>query len=116
MIDYNNELYIIINQIIALKQACFLFRRITHSCGSLSSDLFSLKMNLIHKLNKEYNFNFDEDFMERDGMPQQYCKTCNSEMYYCFETGDAHHGKSGHWTGATLELDHNHKAVPSENS
>ncbi len=65
--ESNWKTYEIINQIMALKQACFLLRRTSHSCGSLSDGLYSLKMRLIHELRKEHKFEFDDAFVERDG-------------------------------------------------
>ncbi|WP_206459386.1 hypothetical protein [Anaerovorax sp. IOR16] len=61
------EIYQRINQILALKQSCYLLRRTSHSCGSLSDDLFQLKLRLIKELKERYNFEFDDDFVERDG-------------------------------------------------
>ena len=37
------EIYQRINQIIALKQSCYLLRRVGYSCGSLSDDLYQLR-------------------------------------------------------------------------
>ena len=56
-----------INQIMGLKQACYLLRRTSHSCGSLSDDLYSLKNRLIIELKEKHDFEFDDDFVERDG-------------------------------------------------
>jgi len=61
------ETYEIINQIMALKQSCYLLRRTSHSCGSLSDGLFSLKCRLINELRYEHNFYFDDEFVENDG-------------------------------------------------
>lgn len=44
MCDDNYDTYKLINQVMALKQSCFLLRRTAYSCGSLSEDLYSLKM------------------------------------------------------------------------
>ena len=57
-------LYQKINQIIAIKQSCYLLRRVDYSCGSLSDDLYSLKMELILKIKNEYGYIFDDDWME----------------------------------------------------
>lgn len=65
--DKQYEVYQMINQIMALKQSCFLLRRTSHSCGSLSDDLYSLKMRLIRELKEQYDFEFDDDFVEKDG-------------------------------------------------
>ena len=46
------EIYQRINQIIALKQSWYLLRRVGCSCGSLSDDLYQLKMRLIHELKR----------------------------------------------------------------
>lgn len=63
------EIYKLINQIMALKQSCFLLRRTSYSCQSLSDDLYSLKMRLILELKEKHNFDFDDEFVERDGKP-----------------------------------------------
>jgi len=55
-----------LNQIIALKQSCVLLRHTSHSCGSLSEDLFQLKLRLIKEIKEKYDFEFDEDLMEND--------------------------------------------------
>lgn len=65
--EENYEICQIINQVIALKQACVLLRHTSHSCQSLSDDLFQLKLRLIKELKEKYNFIFDEDMMENDG-------------------------------------------------
>lgn len=62
--ENNEEAYQLINQIMALKQSCYLMRRVSHSCGSLSDDLYTLKVRLIHKLREKYQFEFDDDFVE----------------------------------------------------
>lgn len=67
--EERHQTYKLINQIMALKQSCFLLRRTSYSCGSLSDDLYSLKMRLIHELRNEHNFEFDDEFVERNGMP-----------------------------------------------
>lgn len=65
--DKNYEAYILINQIMALKQSCYLMRRVSHSCGSLSVDLYALKLRLIHELREKHQFEFDDDFVENYG-------------------------------------------------
>jgi len=61
------ELCQTLNQVIALKQACVLLRHTSYSCGSLSDDLFQLKLRLIKELKNKYDFEFDEEFVENDG-------------------------------------------------
>lgn len=56
-----------VNQIMAIKQSCYLLRRTSYSCQSLSDDLFSLKNRLIHELREKYNFEFDDQFVEEYG-------------------------------------------------
>jgi hypothetical protein len=56
-----------LNQIMALKQSCYLLRRTSYSCGSLSESLFQLKLRLIKELKDIYDFEFDDEFVERDG-------------------------------------------------
>lgn len=58
------EQYQKINQIVALKQSCFLLRHTSYSCGSLSEDLYSLKQCLIGELRKNYPYEFDDTWME----------------------------------------------------
>lgn len=67
--DKKYEVYKLVNQVMALKQSCFLLRRTGHSCGSLSDDLYSLKMRLIRELREQHSFEFDDEFVERDGKP-----------------------------------------------
>ena len=66
--DKNQETYTLINQIMALKQSCYLMRRVSHSCGSLSDDLYDLKLRLIHELKEKHQFEFDDDFVENYGL------------------------------------------------
>jgi len=54
----------LINQIIAIKQSCYLLRRVSYSCGSLSDDLFQLKLRLIRELQEKYEYRFDDEWME----------------------------------------------------
>lgn len=59
-IEENEEAYKLLNQIIALKQSCFLLRYTTYSCGSLSDDLYDLKLDFMMDLKKEYGIEFDD--------------------------------------------------------
>ena len=45
--DQYDELYEMLNQIIALKHSCYLLRQCTHSCQSMSDDLYKLKKKLV---------------------------------------------------------------------
>lgn len=65
--ENNYEAYQIINQIMALKQSCYLMRRVSYSCGSLADDLYDLKIRLIHELEEKYQIEFDDDFVENYG-------------------------------------------------
>jgi predicted house-cleaning noncanonical NTP pyrophosphatase (MazG superfamily) len=56
-----------INQIMALKQSCYLLRRTSYSCQSLSDSLYQLKLRLIIELKDKYNFDFDDEFVENYG-------------------------------------------------
>ena len=58
------ELYTRLNQIIALKQSCFLLRHTGYSCESLSDDLFNLKMELIKEIKMYFGYEFDDAWME----------------------------------------------------
>jgi len=62
--EKNYKVYKLINQIMALKQSCFLMRRVSYSCGSLSEHLYDLKERLIVELVKDYGFEFDNQFVE----------------------------------------------------
>lgn len=66
--ENNYEAYVLINQIMALKHSCYLMRRVSYSCGSLSEDLYSLKLRLINELREKYQFEFDDDFVENYGL------------------------------------------------
>jgi hypothetical protein len=68
--ENNYEVYQLINQIMALKQSCYLLRRVSYSCGSLSDDLYMLKIRLISELKEKYNFYFDDDFVENYGFEE----------------------------------------------
>lgn len=63
----NYEVYKLINQIMALKQSCYLMRRVSYSCGSLSDNLYDLKLRLIDELQEKYQIEFDDDFVENYG-------------------------------------------------
>lgn len=54
----------LINQIIGLKQSCYILRHTSYLCGSVSDSLYYLKESLIKKLKEEYDFDFDDDFVE----------------------------------------------------
>jgi len=64
----------LVNQIMALKQSCFLMRRVSYSCGSLSEDLYDLKLRLIFELREKYAFEFDDDFVENYGFEKPLVK------------------------------------------
>lgn len=81
MVDKNNDVYRTVNQIMALKQSCFLLRRTSHSCQSLSDDLYRLKVKLIRKLKEKYDFVFDDEFVERNGIPLTDAKAVASELF-----------------------------------
>lgn len=106
--DKNNTVYELINQVMALKQACFMFRRTSYSCGSLSDDLYSLKMRLIRELHDEHNFDFDDEFVERDGEPQKHCKVCGEPMIVCYDKSVRH----GTYERQNMKADADHRAVP----
>lgn len=65
----NLEIYERITQILALKQSCYLMRRVSYSCGTLSDGLYHLKNRLIKELKDEYNFDFDEELVENYEYP-----------------------------------------------
>jgi len=66
-VEENYEIYRKLNQIMALKQSCFLLRRTSYSCGSLSDHLYDLKSTLIKELREKYGFEFDDLFVENYG-------------------------------------------------
>jgi hypothetical protein len=88
--DNNGNTFELINQIMAIKQSCWLLRRTKYSCQSLSDNLFSLKNRLIKELKECHWFDFDDDFVERDGEPQQYCKICHLPMITCYDKTRRH--------------------------
>jgi hypothetical protein len=65
--ENNYKIYELITQIMALKQSCFLLRRVSHSCGSLSDGLYDLKLRLIYELKEQYDFEFDDEFVDNYG-------------------------------------------------
>lgn len=65
---YESEVGDLVTQIMGLKQSCYLLRHTSHSCQSLSDNLYSLKLRLIHELREEHNFIFDDQFVEEYGM------------------------------------------------
>jgi len=62
--EEKGEMITVLNQVIALKQSCFLLRCVRYSCGTLSDDLYALKNRLINELKEKYNFDFDEDMVD----------------------------------------------------
>ena len=67
--EENYGIYKRITQILALKQSCYLLRRTTHSCQSLSDGLYELKNELIAELKENFNFEFDDEFVENFKSP-----------------------------------------------
>jgi hypothetical protein len=59
--------YTLVNQVMALKQSCYLMRRVSYSCGSLAENLYDLKLRLINELVDEFKFDFDDEFVENYG-------------------------------------------------
>lgn len=59
------EINMLVTQILALKQACFLLRNTSHSCQSLSDGLYMLKLRLITELEEKYSYKFDDEWMEK---------------------------------------------------
>ncbi|NRU52477.1 hypothetical protein [Clostridium beijerinckii] len=66
--DDNDEICELITQIIAVKHSCWLLRRTSHSCGSLSNGMYQLKLKLINELKEKYEYDFDDELME------EYCE------------------------------------------
>lgn len=64
-IETNPEIDKLVTQILALKQSCFLLRRTTHSCQSLSDSLYELKIRLMKELSEKYQYIFDDEWMEK---------------------------------------------------
>lgn len=54
-----------ISQIMAIKQSCFLLRHTSYSCQSLSDNLYELKIRLIKELKEKYNYEFDDEWVEK---------------------------------------------------
>ena len=63
--DNHYEIKKMINQILGLKQSCWLFLRTSHSCQLLSDNLCELKNDLIYELKTKYNYEFDEELVEK---------------------------------------------------
>ena len=72
-IEENWEISKKVNQILAIKQSCFLLRNTSYSCQSLSDDLYDLKLRLIVELKENYGYEFDDDWLERQLGPQEKC-------------------------------------------
>lgn len=89
--EKRNHIYKRINHILAIKQAWFLLRRTSHSCGSLSEDLFSLKGELIRDL-LHYEFFFDEEFVEMQGEPFKICQKCGVKFWHSYLDNKNSHG------------------------
>jgi hypothetical protein len=68
----HNEIFERISQIMAIKQSCVLLRHTSHSCQSLSDNLFNLKLELIRELEEKYNYDFDEDLVESFPSEEEY--------------------------------------------
>lgn len=64
-IEEHHEIKKLVNQIIAVKHSCWLLRRTSYSCQSLSDDMYDLKEKLILELKNKYNYEFDDDLMEK---------------------------------------------------
>ena len=62
--EENPDIYTLINQVIGLSHSHWLLRRTSHSCGSLSDNIYSLKLRLINELQSNYNYIFDFDLFE----------------------------------------------------
>jgi hypothetical protein len=67
---FDNEIGDLVSQIMGLKQSCYLLRRVSYSCQSLSDNLYHLKNRLIHELRDNYSFEFDDDFVEQYGFTE----------------------------------------------
>lgn len=79
--DHNYEVYQKINQILAIKQSCFLLRHTSYSCQSLSDDLYQLKLQMIRELEEKYGYKFDDAWMETL-VPEDY-DSCNFHRMGC---------------------------------
>jgi hypothetical protein len=64
---FDNNIADLVTQVMGLKQSCYLMRRVSYSCQSLSDGLYDLKMRLIHELKDQYSFEFDDQFVEDYG-------------------------------------------------
>lgn len=66
------EIYERMTQIMALKHSCVLLRHTSHSCQSLSDNLFNLKLELIRELKDNLNYEFDEELVENYPSKEEY--------------------------------------------
>lgn len=64
-LDQHIEINMLVTQILALKQSCFLLRNTTYSCQSISDGLYQLKLRLIAELEEKYSYKFDDEWMEK---------------------------------------------------
>lgn len=65
---FKSDICDLVSQIMGLKQSCYLLRHTSHSCQSLSDNLYNLKLQLIHELREKHDFIFDDQFVEDYGM------------------------------------------------
>lgn len=64
-INNKNEIYTLINQILAVKHSCWLLRRTSYSCQSLADNMYDLKFKLISELEEKHNFIYDDEFVDK---------------------------------------------------
>lgn len=62
--EMDPELYTRLNQIIGLKQSCFLLRHTSYTCESVPDDLLALKKELIKEVKQRFQYDFDDAWME----------------------------------------------------
>ena len=62
--EKNYKICEVINQVMALKQSCYVMRRVSYSCGSISESLYNLKERLIIELHEKHSFEFDDDLVD----------------------------------------------------
>lgn len=63
-VEKNYDIYQKISQIIGLKNSIYLLRRTSHSCGSLTDNLYYLECRLFAELQNEYGFIVNDALLE----------------------------------------------------
>ena len=63
-VESNYDIYQKLTQIIGLKNSIYLLRRASHSCQSITDNLYYLECRLFAELRNNYNFEVNENLLE----------------------------------------------------